>query len=326
MTLIIVVYFNLVAAYVSRREELVLKRLRTGEVSDREILAGTALPPVTLAVVQCAILVAAAVAFLDVRAPQRPELLVGGAAVGLVLLTALAAVTAGVTRTVESAQITTMPLFLVSAFGSGLFLPLEVFPERIAAVCELLPFTGVMTVIRAGWLGIGDGGELLRAGVAALVWTAVSVFAVQRWFRWEPRSLNREGRSVTPAGDRGAGPNRAGAGRAGRRRRWPGARHGQGPRGRRTGAWPELTGWWSRRSHPEKVELYTRWTYHGLAAVELLLGGPPAAAVAVGSAEGAGPAGGWLLLLLLTHTVLVAALCSCALSWQLGRRPRSRGG
>ncbi|WP_236241583.1 ABC transporter permease [Streptomyces sp. CC228A] len=187
MTLIIVVYFNLVAAYVSRREELVLKRLRTGEVSDREILAGTALPPVTLAVVQCAILVAAAVAFLDVRAPQRPELLVGGAAVGLVLLTALAAVTAGVTRTVESAQITTMPLFLVSAFGSGLFLPLEVFPERIAAVCELLPFTGVMTVIRAGWLGIGDGGELLRAGVAALVWTAVSVFAVQRWFRWEPR-------------------------------------------------------------------------------------------------------------------------------------------
>ncbi|WP_079171363.1 MULTISPECIES: histidine kinase [unclassified Streptomyces] len=86
----------------------------------------------------------------------------------------------------------------------------------------------------------------------------------------------------------------------------------------------ELTGWWSRRSHPEKVELYTRWTYHGLAAVELLLGGPAAAAVAVGPAEDARPVGGWLLLLLLVHTVLVAALCSYALSWQLGRRPRPR--
>ncbi|OII60340.1 MULTISPECIES: ABC transporter permease [unclassified Streptomyces] len=187
MTLIIVVYLNLVAAYVSRREELVLKRLRTGEVSDGEILAGTALPPAAAAVAQCVILVVAAVAFLDVRAPQRPELLVAGAVIGLVLLTALAAVTAAVTRTVESAQITTMPLFLVSALGSGLFLPLEVFPERIATVCELLPFTGVMTLMRAGWLGGGDGAELLRAGAAALVWTAVSVFAVQRWFRWEPR-------------------------------------------------------------------------------------------------------------------------------------------
>lgn len=39
--LLLVVHVNLVSAYVARREELVLKRLRTGEISDREILAGT---------------------------------------------------------------------------------------------------------------------------------------------------------------------------------------------------------------------------------------------------------------------------------------------
>ncbi|MCQ0024845.1 ABC transporter permease [Streptomyces somaliensis DSM 40738] len=187
MVLVIVVYLNLVPAYVSRREELVLKRLRTGEVSDAEVLTGTALPSVALALAQCVIMSVAAVAFLGVRAPQRPELLVAGVLVGIVLLGALAAFTATLTRTVESAQLTTMPLFLVSAFGSGLFIPLEALPERVEAACALLPVTGVVALVRAGWLGGADAGELVRAGAAALAWTAAALFAVRRRFRWEPR-------------------------------------------------------------------------------------------------------------------------------------------
>lgn len=44
-----------------------------------------------------------------------------------------------------------------------------------------------MTLVRAGWLGDTGSGELLGAAVTALAWVVVSVFAVQRWFRWEPR-------------------------------------------------------------------------------------------------------------------------------------------
>ncbi|MFF8832198.1 ABC transporter permease [Streptomyces sp. NPDC015131] len=189
MMLILVVYLNLTSAYVARREELVLKRLRTGEAADHEILAGTALPAILLALGQSALIVAGGVAALGVDGPQRPELLVAGVLLGVVMLVALAGATAAVTRTVESAQITTMPLFLVSSVGSGLFVPLEVLPEKVASVCELLPLSGVMTLVRAGWLGGGggDGGELLGAALTALAWTALSVFAVQRWFRWEPR-------------------------------------------------------------------------------------------------------------------------------------------
>ncbi|MFJ8586145.1 ABC transporter permease [Streptomyces sp. NPDC093595] len=189
MALLLVVYLNLVSAYVARREELVLKRLRTGEASDPEILAGTALPAAVLGLAQCVLMVAAGVAFLGVRTPERPELLVLGALLGLVLLTVLAAATAALTRTVESAQITTMPLFVISSIGSGLFLPLEAFPDEMASVCELLPLTGVMTLVRAGWLGAGDAtaGDLAGAAVTALAWILISVFAVRRWFRWEPR-------------------------------------------------------------------------------------------------------------------------------------------
>ncbi|TQK45572.1 ABC-2 type transport system permease protein [Streptomyces sp. SLBN-118] len=187
MVLVLVVHLNLVSAYVARREELVLKRLRTGEVPDREILAGTALPATGLALAQCVLIVVAGVAFLGVGTPERPELLVLGVLLGMVLLAALAAVTSAVTATVESAQITTLPMFVTSFMGSGLFIPLDVLPQNVASVCELLPVTGVMTLVRAGWLGGVDTPDVLRAALTALAWTALSVFAVQRWFRWEPR-------------------------------------------------------------------------------------------------------------------------------------------
>ncbi|MFJ1596006.1 ABC transporter permease [Streptomyces sp. NPDC088261] len=185
--LLMVVYANLVSAYTSRREELVLKRLRTGETADREILAGTALPAAALALVQCVVLVAAGSLFLDVGGVRRPDLLAAGLLAAIVLLTALAATTSVLTRTVESAQITTMPMFLVSLLGSGLFVPLDTLPDRVASVCELLPMTGVMTLVRAGWIGGVDGADLLGAGISAVAWTVLAAYAVRRWFRWEPR-------------------------------------------------------------------------------------------------------------------------------------------
>ncbi|MER6499152.1 ABC transporter permease [Streptomyces sp. NPDC001455] len=187
MVLMQVVYMNLVSAYVARREDLVLKRLRTGEVTDWEILTGTALPSVALALAQTVLVVLAGAAVFDVGAPERPDLFLAGLLSGSVLLAALAAVTSVATRTVQTSQITTLPLFLVSMIGSGLFVPLEVLPDRVASVCELLPMTGVMTLVRAGWLGGSDGADLLTAGLVALAWTVFAVFAVRRWFRWEPR-------------------------------------------------------------------------------------------------------------------------------------------
>lgn len=91
------------------------------------------------------------------------------------------------TRTVQTAQLTTLPVFFVSILGSGLFVPLEVLPDRAASLCELLPMTGVMTLVRAGWLGDGEAYDLLGAALTALAWTVCGVFAVQRRFRWDPR-------------------------------------------------------------------------------------------------------------------------------------------
>ncbi|MFE3553673.1 ABC transporter permease [Streptomyces sp. NPDC059193] len=187
MVLLLVVYMNLVSAFVARREELVLKRLRTGEASDLEILGGTALPSAVLAVGQIAVLAVAGAAALDVRMPLNPLLLLAAVLAGIVLLAGMSALTSAVTRTVESAGLTTLPLFLLTALGSGLFVPLDRLPGPAASVCELLPLSGVMTLVRAGWSGGTDAAGLLGAALTTLAWVVITVFAVQRWFRWEPR-------------------------------------------------------------------------------------------------------------------------------------------
>ncbi|MEZ7006901.1 ABC transporter permease [Streptomyces sp. AD55] len=186
-SLLFAVYSALVGVFVVRREELVLKRLRTGELRDAEILAGSALPASLTGLVQCLLLTAACSLLLDLPAPPAPHLAVAGVLLGLLLCAALAAVTAGFTRTGESAQVTPMPLMIVSMLGSGMFVPLELLPDRIASVCELLPLTPVVTLVRAGWTGDLPAGGTLAALATAVAWTALAVFAVRRWFRWEPR-------------------------------------------------------------------------------------------------------------------------------------------
>lgn len=185
--LLFAIYSSLTSVYAARREELVLKRLRTGELRDWEILAGAALPAVTLGLIQCVVMIAACSALLDIGVPQAPHLAVLGLLLGLVMWPALAAVTSGFSKSVEGAQVATMPLMMVSLFGSGTFIPLEILPDRLAAVCELLPLTPVITLIRGGWTGDLSASDSLIAVVTALAWTGLAALGVRRWFRWEPR-------------------------------------------------------------------------------------------------------------------------------------------
>ncbi|MGP2439185.1 ABC transporter permease [Streptomyces sp. JW3] len=186
-SLVFAVYSALVGVFVVRREELVLKRLRTGELRDAEILGGSALPSVLTGLVQTLLLTAGCSVLLDLSAPSAPLLAVVGLLLGLVMCAALATLTASFTRTGESAQVTPLPLTFVSMMASGMFVPLELLPDKVAAVCELLPLTPVITLIRGGWTGDLSAGEALGAVTTAVAWTVFAVFAVRRWFRWEPR-------------------------------------------------------------------------------------------------------------------------------------------
>ncbi|MFI8258283.1 sensor histidine kinase [Streptomyces filamentosus] len=83
-----------------------------------------------------------------------------------------------------------------------------------------------------------------------------------------------------------------------------------------------MTGWWTRRSAAGKVELYTRWTFHLMAPVELVtLGGLPLNSGGKPRDLGTGLTVG-LLLWVLAHSALCWTVSSRALGHTTGRRAR----
>jgi ABC-2 type transport system permease protein len=196
-TLVLVVYYNLVTALVARREDLVLKRLRCGELSDAEILAGSVAPGVVIAWAQILVGALAAATVFAMPVPVNGFLVVVGILLGTAVLLLLALASAGLTRSVPSAELTTTPLLVASLALGGLMVPLDAFPDGLQRVGQVMPLTPVIDLVRLGLTGIAPDGEIvdvpgtflaaaLPAGVL-LGWLALGGWAAKRWFRWEPR-------------------------------------------------------------------------------------------------------------------------------------------
>jgi ABC-2 type transport system permease protein len=195
--LLFVVYYTLVTSVVARREQHTLKRLYTSPARPATILVGMGLPLLALLVLQVGIALVAVAATTGLGGPPRLLLLVpavlGGAAVWWVL----ALVSSVFTRTVESAQLTTLPLILVALLLSGLSLPLGFLPPPLRAVAQLTPMFPVVDLIA---LAFGPlrvtaesvaGADLVRAVLVDLAvmvaWVVAGLGLLRRRFRWEPR-------------------------------------------------------------------------------------------------------------------------------------------
>ncbi|MFC0672837.1 ABC transporter permease [Brachybacterium hainanense] len=197
IALLFVVYYNLLCAYVARRQDLVLKRLRTGEASDATVLAASAVPALLIAAVMITVMSAIAIPLLDLPAPRHALLLVAGLVLGAVLMVPLALATANITRTVESAQVTSLPLMAIAIIGTGAAVPLTMMPDWFGRLVALIPSAPIVALVRMGWMGVDAEGAALGTGeiwaAAAgqigilLVWLLLACAFVATRFRWEPR-------------------------------------------------------------------------------------------------------------------------------------------
>jgi ABC-2 type transport system permease protein len=196
-TLVFLTYYNLVTTYVARREALVLQRMRTGELTDGEVLAGTAVPTLLVTVVQLVVVAVGVVVLGEWRAPVDPVLPVLAVLLGAVLMVVLAVLSSVWTRTPESAQVTTLPVVVAATAASGLFFPLSALPEALAAVARLLPLTPVVELVQLGLSGRTWDGEVVAGAdlwwaatvpiAVAAAWVLVAGAVGLRWFRWAPK-------------------------------------------------------------------------------------------------------------------------------------------
>ncbi|WP_367129715.1 ABC transporter permease [Saccharothrix sp. HUAS TT1] len=173
------VYVTVTTALTARRQDLYLKRLRTGAASDVVVLTGVLLPVAVLALVQSLVLLGIAVA-AGAPLPARPELLALVLVGGTALACAAGVCTSGVTSTAELAQITTTPFFFAlvigGLIGQGGALDPWVF---------LVPGSGLGVLVQAAW-----GGPAGQVGPAALslgLWIVAATGLAVRFFRWDPR-------------------------------------------------------------------------------------------------------------------------------------------
>ncbi len=193
-----IVYYNLVTTYVARREAYVLKRMRTGTVSDSGILIATALPSISLAVLQILVVV---IGVLVIGAPptlNNPLAVIVGIVLGFVVFAGLAAASTPFTKTAETAQVTTLPVVMVSMGLSGMFFPLSILPDTLATIAHFTPGAAVVELLQIGLGGTDRYGDAIPdfiTGLAAmtkptlvlLAWAAITFALVRDKFAWEPR-------------------------------------------------------------------------------------------------------------------------------------------
>ena len=195
--LLFVVYYTLVTSVVARREEHYLKRLYTSTARPLTILVAMALPLLALVIIQVTLGFVGTMVLLDFRPTTSILLVLPAMVLGTMAWWALALASAIFTRTVESAQLTTMPLLLVALLFSGLSLPLGLLPELATTIAQLTPMFPVVDLTILGVSGVrvtGEavaGADLVRTvlidGAVLIGWTVAGLAVVRRRFAWEPR-------------------------------------------------------------------------------------------------------------------------------------------
>ena len=197
MILISAVFINLLPTFVARREELVLKRLRTGECSDLEILTGIALP---VFLISAGLLLAtslATVVGLGQPLPVNALLLLVALVGGCLVFVSLSLLTTLITKNSEASQVTGMPIIMICTLGAG-FSPLTFLPEWASQAMQYTPLAPSVELTRLGWRGLtGDGTTVDFAGSFAhawqpslilLAWILIGGLMARKYFRWDPRT------------------------------------------------------------------------------------------------------------------------------------------
>lgn len=195
ITLMFVQFYSVLSMTTTRRDEKVLKRLRTGEAKDVEIIAAIATPGAVISLVLTVVMIAVLVGFTGVT-PLTGMVLVVAMALGIVIATALALITSSVTANAEAAQMTSLPVMVLAMVSQSTMR--IALPEQIQNVIDRTPFALIGDVAFVEWAGgtmrdVSAGSASAAAPVLGLlypllllvVWAIALVWVAARYMKWE---------------------------------------------------------------------------------------------------------------------------------------------
>ncbi|GLZ40265.1 ABC transporter permease [Actinokineospora sp. NBRC 105648] len=174
----VTVYVGVTSAFAARRQDLTLKRLRSGELPDAAIIVGVLAPFVALGLVQSGLMVVLA-QVAGAPLPDRPFALLLAIVGGVAVSAAAGLLTTAFTGSAEAAQITTAPFFFATLAGG-----IWVFTTDPAAVERwqlFAPGAAVADLVR------GSTQPLWWPVLALLAWAVAGWVLGIRNLRWDPR-------------------------------------------------------------------------------------------------------------------------------------------
>ncbi|WP_380168422.1 ABC transporter permease [Jannaschia sp. R86511] len=176
-------YATTVTTLAARRQNLFLKRLRSTAAGDRSVLSGLLLPVSLISLLQVVVLLGVFAALTGT--PARIPLLLLAVVATFLMMLALGVATAGVTRSPEHAQVTTLPLSLgVIAVANWVAIT---GTEDLGLLKRLLPGGSATELVVQAWNGGTPVADSLLLLAPTAGWVVVAVALATRMFRWEPR-------------------------------------------------------------------------------------------------------------------------------------------
>lgn len=180
--------FGTAGPLVSLREKQVLRRMGATPLSRTTLLASQVAFRLTTAFVQTALIVVVGMAVFDVQIKTGNLLQITGVMMlGASLFITLGYFLSGIAKTEEAVQgIISLPNFIFM-FLSGIFFPVEIMPDWIRPVVDVIPLTYVGDALRKTMIDAGTYFSMTRSLTVMLVWLVVCGVLAVRFFKWEPQ-------------------------------------------------------------------------------------------------------------------------------------------
>lgn len=190
------IFYPALSMTVTRRDEEVLKRLRTGEARDWEILTAIALP-LAATMLLLSVLMVTGLSTMSMFLPLDPPvphvwpvnalLMALAMVLGIVCSHALAMLTSSFTANAENAQITSMPVLMLLMFSQSSLR--SSLPDALGQILDATPFALAVDIMRAGWIGDGSFASVFADSSTDLIklaaWTVALVWAAHKYMRWD---------------------------------------------------------------------------------------------------------------------------------------------
>jgi ABC-2 type transport system permease protein len=179
-------FAGLTIVLVIRREDGILKRLRSTPLPAPTYLTAVLVATMLAFLVQAVVIVAVGMSAFGASFPSHAFSLVLSLILGAAVFAALGVGLTGVIKRAEGASAVVNAIYFPMLFLSGSFFERDTFPEFLQAIADLLPLTYFFDLV----FGVVYGGDQIwdRPGdVAALaIWGIVGAYFAVRRFHWTP--------------------------------------------------------------------------------------------------------------------------------------------